>query len=91
MRVGLGVPDPQSAQTEKAANSAQSQPVTTSNPQLEGQQSSQSDHVTLSSLSTQAMQSPEVRQDRVDALRQSISSGQYQVDSNAIASAMLGL
>jgi flagellar biosynthesis anti-sigma factor FlgM len=40
-------------------------------------------------LTKQALQSPEVRQDKVDAIRQSISSGQYQVDPAKIADAMI--
>jgi flagellar biosynthesis anti-sigma factor FlgM len=40
-------------------------------------------------LTQQALQSPEVRQDKIDAIRQSISSGQYQVDPAKIADAMI--
>jgi anti-sigma28 factor (negative regulator of flagellin synthesis) len=39
-------------------------------------------------LATQALSSPEVRQGTVDALRESVSSGQYQVDPNKIAVAI---
>ena len=34
---------------------------------------------------------PEVRQDRVDAVRQQVDTGEYQVDEGAIADKILGL
>jgi flagellar biosynthesis anti-sigma factor FlgM len=48
----------------------------------------QSDSVSVQSLTSQALDSPEVRQDTVDALRQSVASGQYQVDPANIAAAI---
>jgi flagellar biosynthesis anti-sigma factor FlgM len=43
----------------------------------------------IQSLTGQAMSSPEVRQDKVDALRQSVNSGGYQVDASKIAGAIM--
>jgi flagellar biosynthesis anti-sigma factor FlgM len=40
-------------------------------------------------LASQAMNSPEIRQDKVDSLRQSVSSGSYQVDATKIAGALV--
>jgi flagellar biosynthesis anti-sigma factor FlgM len=40
------------------------------------------------SLTSQVLSSPEVRQGTVDALRQSVNSGQYQVDAGRIAAAI---
>ena len=58
---------------------------------------SQGDHATLSSdtvsvasLVSTALSSPEVRQGRVDNLRQAISNGEYQVDPTSIAASMVG-
>ena len=48
-----------------------------------------SDTVTLSTLATQALSLPEVRQGQVDSLRQSVNSGQYQLDPHQIADAIL--
>lgn len=48
-----------------------------------------SDTTSVSSLVSTALSSPEVRQGRVDTLRQAISSGEYQVDPASIASAMV--
>ena len=47
------------------------------------------DSVSLNSLAAQALQLPEVRQDKVDSLRQQIASGEYQVDPQKTAAAML--
>ena len=47
-----------------------------------------SDSNSVLSLTSQALNSPEVRQATVDALRQSVSSGQYQVDATKIALAI---
>ena len=44
-----------------------------------------SDSNAVRSLTNQALSSPEVRQGTVDALRQSVNSGQYKVDSAKIA------
>ena len=43
----------------------------------------------VQALTSQALNSPEIRQDKVDALQQSVSSGQYQVSAKAIASAII--
>jgi negative regulator of flagellin synthesis FlgM len=47
------------------------------------------DSQSVQSLTSQAMSSPEVRQDKVDALRQSVSSGTYQLDATKIAGAII--
>jgi len=41
------------------------------------------------SLTSQALSSPEIRQDKVDALRQAVTSGTYTVDANKIASGII--
>lgn len=48
-----------------------------------------SDSASVGSLVSQAMRTPEIRQDRVDQLKQAISSGHYKLDPDAIASAMI--
>ena len=47
-----------------------------------------SDSSSVLSLTSQALNSPEVRQATVDSLRQSVNSGQYQVDAAKIAAAI---
>ena len=48
-----------------------------------------SDSLSVESLTSQALNYPEVRQDKVDALSQSISTGAYQVDPTQIAGAIV--
>ncbi len=48
-----------------------------------------SDTQSLSSLVSTAMNSPEIRQDKVDSLKQSVSNGTYQLDPSKIAASMI--
>jgi negative regulator of flagellin synthesis FlgM len=48
-----------------------------------------SDSVSVQSLVSTALASPEVRQDKVDNLRLSVSSGQYELDPVKIAASMV--
>jgi len=48
-----------------------------------------SDSLDLASLQAQALAMPPVRQDRVEALRQAIQNGEYQVDPDKIAQSIL--
>ena len=48
-----------------------------------------SDTASVASLVSTALSSPEVRQGRVDNLRQAISNGEYQVNPANIAAAMV--
>lgn len=48
-----------------------------------------SDSLSVKSLTSQAMSFPEVRQDKVDALSQSVNSGAYQLDTTKIAGAII--
>lgn len=47
-----------------------------------------SDSLSVQSLTSQAMQTPEVRQNKVDALSQSVKSGEYKADASNTASAI---
>ncbi len=87
MRIGPNTPDLQAVSNPTPTVSS---PVskTLSQPSENGEVSL-SNTVSLTTLATQALQTPEVRQDRVDSLRQSIASGQYRIDANASADGML--
>ncbi len=50
----------------------------------------QSGSASVQSLVKQALSTPDVRQDKVDALRSAISNGTYKVDVNKLASALIG-
>jgi negative regulator of flagellin synthesis FlgM len=43
----------------------------------------------LNALVSTAMSSPEIRQDRVDSLKQAIANGTYELDPEKIASSMI--
>ena len=47
------------------------------------------DTVTVGGLTSRAMQSPDIRHDTVERLQQSVSDGNYELDAQAIAEAML--
>jgi flagellar biosynthesis anti-sigma factor FlgM len=89
MRIGLNPPDPQGISTEKTATSPAGVRQA-SNASLEDTDAFSSDTVTLSTLASRAMQTPEVRQDQVASLQQSIATGQYTIDPQGIAAAILG-
>jgi flagellar biosynthesis anti-sigma factor FlgM len=48
-----------------------------------------SDSASVQSLTNQALNSPEVRQSTVDGLRETVNSGQYQLDATKIAAAII--
>jgi flagellar biosynthesis anti-sigma factor FlgM len=48
-----------------------------------------SDSSSVKSLVSAALTSPEIRQDKVDSLRLSVSSGQYELDPAKIAASMV--
>jgi flagellar biosynthesis anti-sigma factor FlgM len=47
------------------------------------------DHVAVTALATKALASAEIRQDKVEALRQAIERSDYRIEPSEIASAML--
>ncbi len=75
--------------TNQESGKVSNKPVQHGGAPIEDTASLSTDSVSLSSLSTQAMQSPEVRQDRVDALRQAIGNGTYSVTPQQIADAIV--
>jgi negative regulator of flagellin synthesis FlgM len=58
-------------------------------PSVEDKTSLSADAQSISSLQAQAMSSATVRQDRVDGLRQSIQNGDYKIEPDQIAQAIL--
>jgi negative regulator of flagellin synthesis FlgM len=77
------------------ASEQSSQQVTTPNSALSSQADSEdratltSDSTSVGSLVSTALNSPETRQDKVAALQQAISSGQYELDPGKIAASMV--
>jgi flagellar biosynthesis anti-sigma factor FlgM len=72
-----------SGKTGATASSAVASPLGEDQAQLSGV------HVQVQALVAQALQLPEVRQERVQALRQAVSSGQYQPSPQEVAGALL--
>jgi flagellar biosynthesis anti-sigma factor FlgM len=81
--VASQVPDQRSAKPVSNSRPATSQSATADRTTL------YSDTASVQALVSQALKSPEVRQDKVDAIRQSIGNGQYQVDPTKIATAII--
>jgi negative regulator of flagellin synthesis FlgM len=62
---------------------------TASAPNVEDTASLSTDALSVSALETQAMNTPPIRQDKVQALRQSIQNGDYRIEADKIAHAIL--
>ena len=96
MRVDAALSFPENMQPDKVGQSGsttqQSRPAAVATGQDQAQLSV--DNATIQQLKVKLSQVPEVRQDRVDALRQAVSSGSYQVSdqqlSDAIGSDLFG-
>lgn len=87
MRIGSNLPDLQGVLNDRAESS--SSPSKARAASAEEGESFAEDTVSISALTAKALQMPEVRQDKVDSLRQSVSNGQYELDPNMIAAAMV--
>jgi flagellar biosynthesis anti-sigma factor FlgM len=70
------------AQNSPAAGSSATKPLGQDQTQLGG------GHAQVQALAAQALQLPEVRAERVDALRQVVQSGRYQASPGAVAGAV---
>ena len=86
MRIDSNFPLQRGAETEKSNKSVAGKFVP---PQAEESHESGGDSVTLSSLASKALDTPEVRQDKVDGLRAAVQNGSYTVDPEQTADAML--
>jgi len=74
-------PNPKQVSANSAAASGQSG--------SEDRTTFKSDTQSLSSLVSSALNSPEIRQDKVASLQDAISSGNYKLDPQAIAGSMI--
>ena len=96
MRVDASLSFPENLQPQKVASSGsptqQNRPPSVDSGQDQAQLSVHNQ--SIQQLKSNLSQVPEVRQERVDALRQAVSNGSYQVSDqqlgDAIASDMLG-
>ena len=79
-------PEASPNRTQGPAGTASSVPSTASG---EDQAQLSGAHIQVQALAAQAQQLPEVREERVQALRQAVHSGQYQADPEKIAGALV--
>jgi len=88
MRIGSNLPDLQVVAATKLGVAApaadQARRVS-----AEERDSVPQDEVSISVLTTQALETPEIRHDQVSNLEQSVLSGEYRLDPGQIASAMM--
>jgi len=90
MRIDGALPLPENLQTAKATNGGSPAPQNSPASGESGQDQAQlsRDGGTVQQLKTMLSQVPEVRQDRVDALRQAIGNGSYQVSDQQLGDAI---
>ena len=88
MRIGWNSTDLQGI-SRQTADSPSSKAKTANAVSTESWDTLSEDTVTISSLAARALETPDVRQEKVDALHDQVGSGQYQLDPAAIAEAML--
>ena len=89
MRVDLqtyGLEAPERSKTSRAANSSAAKPERAA---MADQASFSFDQVRLQSLEKQVMAQPEVRGDKVEAVRQALGKGEYAVSDGQIADAIV--
>jgi flagellar biosynthesis anti-sigma factor FlgM len=90
-RAGVDLPE-QSPEQAKAARAAQNgAAATASNQAANAEQTGFTfDQTKVQSLQAQVLAQPEIREAKVGALRQSISSGGYSVPASQVADAIVG-
>jgi flagellar biosynthesis anti-sigma factor FlgM len=89
MRVNLNQAAQTAAESNTAASAARNNQAAANNVFGEDQAQLSGVHVQVQALAAQVAQLPEVRQERVNALRQVVSEGSYQPGPEQTAQAML--
>jgi negative regulator of flagellin synthesis FlgM len=75
--------------TERAAKQVSTGCPTTFPSNTEDKTTLSSSKTSVESMTSQALQTPEIRQDKVSAIRESIKNGSYDLDPSKIASAII--
>jgi len=90
MRIDAPLSFPENVQSTKTARTGTSAPQKNSVPVESGRDEAQLSvaNATVQQLKANLSQVPEVRQDRVDALRQAVNSGSYQVSDQQLSDAI---
>lgn len=96
MRIDAPLPTPDNVQTQNVSRNGTPSPQSSASAVPTGQDQAQLsvDSGTVQQLKARVSQLPEIRQERVNALRQAVSSGSYQISNqqlgDAIGSDLLG-
>ena len=92
MQVNAPASVPENLQPDKVTRSGSPAQQTSAVPVNSGQDQAQFsvDGETIQQLKANLSQVPEIRQDRVDALRQAVSTGSYQVSDQQLSDAIAG-
>jgi negative regulator of flagellin synthesis FlgM len=90
MRIDAPLPLPENIQTPNITRSGSSASQSSASPVSSGQDQAQFsvDSGTVQQLKSALSQLPEVRQERVNALRQAVNDGSYQVSNQQLADAI---
>jgi flagellar biosynthesis anti-sigma factor FlgM len=88
MRIELKTPDVENLQTERQENAPAARSNPEASPTADTTKVSLQDSATVGALTAQSLQMPEVRQEKVDGIRQSLANGQYRLDAKASAAGM---
>ena len=89
MKIELTGPPAVQETAQRAARQVSNPPKIATQSDTADRTSFRSDSNSVASLVSQALATPAVRQDRVDALRLAISAGDYKIDAEKIASAII--
>jgi flagellar biosynthesis anti-sigma factor FlgM len=90
MRIDAPLPPPENVQTQQVSHSGSPAQQSPAAAVTSGQDRAQLsvDSGTVQQLKSSLSQLPEVRQDRVDPLRQAVSSGSYQISDQQLSDAI---
>jgi flagellar biosynthesis anti-sigma factor FlgM len=89
MKIEVNSPTVSTLATDRSPKKVSSDVVASTQSATQDRTTFHSDSQSVQALTTQAMKSPEVRQDKIDALSQSVKSGEYKPDAAATAGAIL--
>ena len=89
MKIDVNSPVASQFPPDRGAKQVSNSGLASTQSAIEDRTTLHSDSTSVQALTTQAMNSPEVRQGKVDALSQSVKSGGYQVDATKIAAAIV--
>ncbi len=93
MRIDLNpgaqpLPESSRSSSQSSATSASAASASAASPLGEDQAQLSGAHVQVQTLVAQALQLPEIRQEKVNALRQAVLGGSYQPSSTKVAAAL---